>query len=43
MVFRRSDGPVVFKGVLKGKFYLVDFLNDKTKLDACFIVKTNIA
>jgi hypothetical protein len=24
-VFRRSDGSVAFKGVLKGQLYLVDF------------------
>jgi hypothetical protein len=42
MVFRRSDDSVDFKGVLKGKLYLVDFLNDKVELDACLISKTNM-
>jgi hypothetical protein len=42
MVFRRSVESVAFKGVLKSKFYLVDFLNDKVELDACLIAKTNM-
>jgi hypothetical protein len=28
-VFRRSDGSFVFKGVLRGKLYLVDFVPEK--------------
>jgi hypothetical protein len=43
MVFRRSDDSVAFNVVLKGKLYLVDFLNNKAKLDACLIAKTNIS
>jgi hypothetical protein len=39
-VFRRSDSSVAFKGILKGKPYLVDFSNDKVELDACLIAKT---
>jgi hypothetical protein len=27
-VFRRSDNSVAFKGVLKGKLYLIDFSNE---------------
>jgi hypothetical protein len=42
MVFRRSDGSVAFKGVLKGKIYLVDFLNDIAQLDACLLANTNM-
>jgi hypothetical protein len=42
MVFRRSDGSVAFKGVLKGKIYLVDFLNDIAQLDACLHANTNM-
>jgi hypothetical protein len=34
MVFRRSDDSIVFKGVLKGKLYLVYFSNDNVELDA---------
>jgi hypothetical protein len=34
-VFTRSDDLITFKGVLKGKLYLVDFLNDKVELDTC--------
>jgi hypothetical protein len=28
-IFRRSDGSFVFKGVLRGKLYLVDFVPEK--------------
>jgi hypothetical protein len=41
-IFIRSDDSIAFKGVLKGKLYLVDFLNDKAKLDTCLIAKTNM-
>jgi hypothetical protein len=41
-VFRRSDDSVDFKGMLKGKLYLVDFSNDKAELDTYLIVKTNM-
>jgi hypothetical protein len=41
-IFKRSDDSVAFKGVLKGKLYLVDVLNDKAELDACLIAKTNM-
>jgi hypothetical protein len=33
-VIRRSDGSVAFKGVLKGKLYLVDFSQEKVHLVA---------
>jgi hypothetical protein len=42
MVFRRNDGSIAFKGVLKGKLYLVEFLNDDVELDACLIANTNM-
>jgi hypothetical protein len=32
-VFRRSDGSFTFKGVLRGIFYLMDFILDEVKLD----------
>jgi hypothetical protein len=38
----RSDDTIAFKGVLKGKLYLVDYLNDNVELDACLITKTNM-
>jgi hypothetical protein len=41
-VFRRSDGSLVFKGVLDGKLYLVDFSKENADLDACLIAKTNM-
>jgi hypothetical protein len=40
-VFRRSDGSFVFKGVLRGKLYLVDFIPEEVELDRCLITKTN--
>jgi hypothetical protein len=42
-VFRRSDDLFVFKGVLRGKLYLVDFISEEVKLDKCLIVKTNMS
>jgi hypothetical protein len=42
MVFRRSDGSIAFKGVLKGKQYLVYFSNDNVELVACLIAKINM-
>ena len=41
-VFRRSDDSIAFKGVLKGKLYIVDFTTDKAELDTCLIVKANM-
>jgi hypothetical protein len=41
-VFRRSDGSFAFKGVLRGKLYLVDFIPKEVELDRCLIAKTNI-
>jgi hypothetical protein len=34
MVFRRSDGSIAFKGVLKRKQYLVYFSNNNVEFDA---------
>jgi hypothetical protein len=42
-VFRRSDGSFVFKGVLRGKLYLVDFIPEELELDRCLIAKTNMS
>jgi hypothetical protein len=41
-IFRRSDDSFAFKGVLRGKLYLVDFIPEKVKLDKCLITKTNM-
>jgi hypothetical protein len=30
-VFRRSDDPIAFKGVLDGQLYLVDFIDNKAE------------
>jgi hypothetical protein len=41
-VFRRSDCSFAFKGVLRGKLYLVDFVPKEVKLDKCLIAKRNM-
>jgi hypothetical protein len=41
-VFRRSDSSFTFKGVLREKLYLVDFVPEEVKLDKCMIAKRNI-
>jgi hypothetical protein len=41
-VFRKSDGSITFKGVLDSQLYLVDFNDNKAKLDTCLIAKTNM-
>jgi hypothetical protein len=41
-VFRRSDGSLAFKGVLRGKLYLVDFIPEEVELDRHLISKTNM-
>jgi hypothetical protein len=41
-VFRRSDGSFAFKGVLRGKLYLMDFIPKEVELDRCLIVKINM-
>jgi hypothetical protein len=41
-VVRRSDDSIAFKGVLDGQLYLVDFNDNKAKLDTCLIAKTNM-
>jgi hypothetical protein len=41
-VFRRSDGSFDFKGVLRRKLYLVNFIPEEVELDRCLIEKTNM-
>jgi hypothetical protein len=41
-VFRRSDDSFIFKCVLRGKLYLVDFIPEKVELDKCLIAKRNM-
>jgi hypothetical protein len=41
-IFRRSDDAIVFKGVLDGQLYLVDFNDNNAELDTCLIAKTNM-
>jgi hypothetical protein len=41
-VFRRNDGSFAFKGVLRGKLYLVDFIPEEVELDKCLIAKRNM-
>jgi hypothetical protein len=38
----RSDGSLVFKGVLDDKLDLVDFSKEEADLDACLIAKTSM-
>jgi hypothetical protein len=42
IIFRRSDGSFTFKGVLRGKLYLLDFITEEVELDRCLIGKTNM-
>jgi hypothetical protein len=42
-VFRRSDGSFTFKGVLRGKLFLVNFIPEEVELDTCLIAKTNMS
>jgi hypothetical protein len=42
-VFRRSDELVAFKGVLKGKLYLVDFTKERAQLDTCLLAKSSMS
>jgi hypothetical protein len=41
-IFRRSNGSFAFKGVLRGKLYLVDFIPEELELDRWLIIKTNM-
>ena len=41
-VIRRSDDSVAFKGVLKGKLYLVDFSQESAQLDTCLVAKSSL-
>jgi hypothetical protein len=41
-VFRRSDGFFAFKGVLREKIYLVDFIPEEVELDKFLIAKWNM-
>jgi hypothetical protein len=42
-VFRRSDGSFAFKGVLRGKLYLVAFIPKDVELFKCLIAKRNMS
>jgi hypothetical protein len=41
-VFRRSDYSFTSKGILRGKFYLVDLVPEEVELDQCLIAKRNM-
>jgi hypothetical protein len=41
-VYRRIDGSFVFKDVLRGKLYLMDFVPEEVELDKCLIAKRNM-
>jgi hypothetical protein len=42
-IFRRSDSSFAFKGVLRGKLYLIDFIPEEVELDRCLITKTKMS
>jgi hypothetical protein len=42
IAFRRSDASFAFKGVLRGKLYLTDFIPEEVELNRCLILKTNM-
>jgi hypothetical protein len=41
-IFRRSDGSFAFKGVLRGKLYLVDFVPKEVEIDRWLIAKISM-
>ena len=41
-VYRRRDSSIVFKGVLKGKLYLVDFTTSKVEPKTCLMAKSSM-
>jgi hypothetical protein len=41
-IFRKSDGSFAFKGVLRGRLYLVDFIFEGVERDKCLIAKRNM-
>jgi hypothetical protein len=41
-IFRRSDDFFAFKGILRGKLFLVDFIPEEVELDKCLITKINM-
>jgi hypothetical protein len=41
-IIRGSDDSVAFKGVLKGKLYLVDFSQEKAQLDTYLVAKSSL-
>jgi hypothetical protein len=41
-IFRRSVCSFAFKGILRGKFYRVDFIPEEVELDRCLIAKKNM-
>jgi hypothetical protein len=41
-VFMRSDGSFAFKGVLRWKLYLMNFIPEEVELNKCLIAKTNM-
>jgi hypothetical protein len=41
-VFRRSDDSFTFKGILRGKLYVVDFVPEEVELNKFLIAKRNM-
>ena len=42
IIFRRSDSSMAFKGVCKGKPFVVDLSSEKAQLDTCFFWQNQI-
>jgi hypothetical protein len=42
IIFRRNDDSFAFKGVLRGKLYLMDFIPGKVEFEKCLFAKTNV-
>jgi hypothetical protein len=41
-ICRRSDDSYAFRGILRGKLYLMNFNPEEMELDKCLIAKTNM-
>jgi hypothetical protein len=42
IIFKRSNSSFAFRGILRGKLYLMDFVPEEVKLDKCLIAKRNM-
>jgi hypothetical protein len=42
IIFKRSNSSFAFRGILRGKLYLMDFVPEEVKLYKCLIAKRNM-